>query len=52
MAEKKYIIDNEELMKEWDWEKNNELKMNPHTITLGNSTLKPWWKCSTCGHEW
>ena len=30
MAEKKYIIDNAELMPEWNWEKNNELKFDPN----------------------
>ena len=28
MAEKKYIIDNAELMAEWNWGKNNELKLD------------------------
>ena len=50
MAEKKYIIDNAELMAEWDREKNNELKLDPKTLTLG-SGKKVWWKCSK-GHEW
>ena len=48
----KFVIDDEKLILEWDWKKNNELKMNPSSITLGNSTLKPWWRCSACGHEW
>ena len=50
MAEKKYIIDNAELMAEWNWEKNNELGFNPETLTLG-SNKKVWWNCSK-GHEW
>ena len=50
MAEKKYIIDNAELMAEWNWEKNNELGFDPETLTLG-SNKKVWWKCSK-GHEW
>ena len=40
---KKYIIDNKELMKEWDWEKNNDL--NPSQLTYG-SEKKAWWICS------
>ena len=36
MAEKKYIIDNAELMAEWDWEKNDELGFDPKTLTLGS----------------
>lgn len=46
---KKYIIDNKELMKEWDWEKNKDL--DPHKITYG-STKRAWWKCNVCGDEW
>ncbi len=50
MAEKKYIIDNAELMAEWNWEKNNELGFDPKVLTLG-SNKKVWWECSK-GHEW
>ena len=50
MAEKKYVIDNAELMAEWNWERNNELEFDPKTLTLG-SNKKVWWKCSE-GHEW
>ena len=50
MAEKKYIIDNAELMAEWNWEKNNELGFDPHALTHG-SNIKVWWKCKE-GHEW
>lgn len=32
MAEKKNAIDNAELMAEWNWEKNNELKFDPKKI--------------------
>ena len=49
-GDKKYIIDNEELMKEWDWEKNNELGLNPEKITHG-SEKKAWWICNN-GHRW
>ncbi len=50
MAEKKYVIDNAELMAEWNWEKNNELGFDPKTLTLG-SNKKVSWKCGK-GHEW
>ena len=50
MAEKKYVIDNAELMAECNWEKNNDLGFDPKTLTLG-SDKKVWWKCSK-GHEW
>lgn len=44
MTEKKYIIENPELMVEWNWEKNNELGIYPHEIT-SHSGKKVWWKC-------
>ena len=50
MAEKKYVIDNAELMAEWDWKKNNELGFDPKVLTLG-SNKKVWWECNK-GHEW
>ena len=48
--EKKFLIDNPTLMAEWNWEKNNELGLDPKTLTCG-SGKKVWWKCSK-GHEW
>lgn len=48
--EKKYLIDNPTLMAEWNWEKNNELGLDPKILTCG-SGKKAWWKCSK-GHEW
>ena len=54
MAEKKekqYVSDNARLMAEWNWEKNNELELNPQILTLG-SNKKPWWKCNICQYEW
>ena len=50
MAEKKYVIDNAELMAEWNWEKNNGSKFDPNALTLG-SHKKVWWKCHK-DHEW
>lgn len=47
---KKYVIDNERLMKEWDWDKNNELGFHPEELTCG-SKRKVWWKCDK-GHSW
>ena len=40
---------NPELSKEWNYEKNGELK--PNMVTSG-AGKKVWWKCSKCGHEW
>ena len=48
MHEKKYLIDNEILMKEWNYEKNKNLK--PEYISV-NSNKKVWWKCDK-EHEW
>ena len=50
MAEKKYIIDNADLMAEWDWEKNNVLGFNPQILTQGCHT-KVWWICKE-GHSY
>lgn len=50
MRNKKYICENEKLMKEWDWNKNQILGLDPTKITYGSST-KVWWKCEK-GHEW
>ena len=48
MSESKYIIDNEILMKEWNWNKN--INWQPENLTIG-SKEKVWWKCEK-GHEW
>ena len=37
-----------ELLKEWDYEKN---EFGPENYTCG-SHYKPWWKCNICGNEW
>mgnify|MGYP003289568836 CR=1 FL=1 len=39
---------NPQLAKEWNYEKNGELK--PENLTVG-SNLRVWWKCNK-GHEW
>ena len=43
------LINNKELMKEWDYEKNTEL--NPTKLNIG-SGKKAWWICSSCGNKW
>lgn len=45
----KYISENAELMKEWDWERNSNLDPN-HLFS--NSSKKAWWICSKCGYRW
>ena len=39
--EKESVIDNAELMAEWDWEKNNEVGFDPIFLTCG-SKKKVW----------
>ncbi len=46
---KKYLIDNEELMKEYNYEKNNDIELK--NITTGMNK-KIWWKCSVCNYEY
>ena len=48
--EKRYVSDNAQLMAEWDWERNNQLELDPYRITCG-SNKNAWWKCSN-GHRW
>lgn len=50
MSEKKYIVDNPDLMAEWDWEKNDALGFDPQSLTLGCHT-KVWWICER-GHSY
>ena len=40
---------NPQLAKEWNYEKNGDLKPN---MVMANSGKKIWWKCSKCGYEW
>lgn len=45
-----YVIDNDFLMDEWNWEKNSKLGLCPEKLTCG-SNKRAWWVCSK-GHEW
>ncbi|MBR4462668.1 MAG: zinc-ribbon domain-containing protein [Erysipelotrichaceae bacterium] len=47
---KEYIISDTRLMKEWNWEENNKLGLDPKKLTTG-SGMKPSWICSK-GHKW
>ncbi len=42
------LIDNPQLMAEWDYEKNT---LDPSRLTFG-SNKKAWWKCTVCGFSW
>ena len=35
--DKKYIIEYDNLMKEWNWDRNNELGLLPEKITYGST---------------
>lgn len=50
MPEKKYVIDNEKLISEWDWEKNRKIGLDPKTLTCGIKT-RAFWVCKK-GHAW
>lgn len=44
------VSKNESLMKEWDFEKNDALGLDPQKLSVG-SNKKAWWKCEK-GHSW
>lgn len=44
------VIDNANLMTEWDWDANNKEGLNPTILSLG-SNKKAHWVCSK-GHKW
>lgn len=48
---KEYLISNQFLMKEWHWNKNVELGLNPSNLTFG-SNRRAWWHCSKCSYTW
>lgn len=48
---KKYISEDLELMKEWNWETNTKEGLDPNNLSC-NSNQKAWWKCSKCGYSW
>ena len=44
------VSENIELMKDWDWAKNDSLGFNPYKLRVF-SHAKVWWKCEF-GHNW
>lgn len=48
-GEYRLTLTNPEVLKEWNYKKNNNL--SPNDFTPG-SNVKVWWKCSICGYEW
>ena len=35
--EKHYVIENAQLMAEWDWENNNQLGLFPNELVIGSN---------------
>lgn len=48
--EKQYVSDNAQLMAEWDWEKNDELNLNPQKLTCNSG--KVVWRTCPKSHKW
>ena len=45
-----FVSDNIVLMREWDFEKNPAIGLDPKKLKI-RSNKKAWWRCS-CGHSW
>ena len=41
---KNYVVNDNELMRKWNWERNNSLGFFPNKLTCG-SNKKVWWTC-------
>ena len=51
IIKRKYVINNQEVMKRWNYVKNDELGLNPNEITEG-SHIKANFTCPFCESEW
>ena len=51
ILEKQGCIVNPLLLKEWDYEKNNEIGLSPDELPPG-SNKSAYWTCSECGYKW
>ncbi len=51
MPQPRIPVSSTELIKEWDFERNSELGLDPNVLTTGNES-KVWWKCPKCGYSW
>ena len=45
------MFENKELIREWDFEKNSALGLDPQKLKT-RSNKKVWWRCSECGKEY
>jgi len=50
MREKKYLVENTEIMEDWDYEKNKVIGLDPNIIVCG-SHKKAYWKCKIHGES-
>lgn len=46
-----FLDDYPRLKREWNYQKNNELKLYPGNLSR-KSKKKVWWKCIEKNHEW
>ncbi len=44
MFDKHFLIEDINLMSEWDFDKNNEIGLNPNSLSF-SSSKKAFWKC-------
>ena len=51
MAKPMIPVSKTELIKEWDFERNNEIGFDPDKMTTG-CEKKVYWKCPKCGYKW
>lgn len=46
-----FLIENEALMDEWDWDQNSKENLDPNILRCGSSVSANW-ICSKCGNHW
>ena len=46
-----YLIENDLLIREWDYKKNTEIGLSPDSLVVGSNKYA-FWICSECGNEW
>ena len=46
-----FVIDNKELMLDWDYAKNDAEGLDPNVLTCGSTKIAHW-KCHICGNEY
>ncbi len=51
LAKRGFVIENEKLMADWDYEKNTAMGIFPDKVTQG-SNQKVYWLCHKCGFSW